>query len=360
MRVTDRSRTETYLACEQERYLRYHYNGLGIVREAESNDANFGLLVHQALALGMAGEPLEAILAPFQQLPEMVSGETPEGLPVSQEYAALGYGFMYAFYSRFHSHLLAHYQPLIIEHEINMPLSPEVLWMARLDGAVRRRRDGMLFVLEWKTSSYPDRLTWQYEYSLQTCMEIASLQHLLQEHVGGMLLIGLDKGVSKEVTDREYEAGLRGHRRLSPFTYAYRKDNGFTVDYSISYKAGWERFPVWTVFSPEAWMDYLEANEPQLLDNVFVTPFPLYVTPKQVDRAITEVLTIEQRISEPAHIPLHNWLNCRNHMGFPGKECPYVSICHHNEWDGYTTRTPHHAYEALITPCADENHFQNG
>lgn len=349
-RVTDRSRTETYYHCPAKRYLQYSYEGLGIVPELMSDDANFGLAIHRALAKGLSStsKPDDLLAEMVLELsPEnmTIQGNTPDGEPLYLEYFSLGFGFCYTFVTRFRDHLLSIYDLVSVEHEIVLPLTNDLLWMARLDGALRRKSDGMLYVLEWKTTSYADTLAYQYEYSLQTAMEMASLQHALGEYVGGMLLIGIDKGRKSPVGKKEEAAGLKGSRRLHPFTYLYQRDNGFDTDYSVDWKRDWARVPVWVAMPLTKWMAWLEKNAPEVFNPIFMTPFPLHIRPQQIAQIKQEIIRIENLIVQSDYVPLRHYTNCHQDSGIMNKPCPYIGPCHNNEYDGYVTRVPHHPLE---------------
>lgn len=349
MRITDRSRTETYFTCPRKRYLQYELGGRGY-SPSPSPDQLFGLAIHSAL---------DAVLS--QRAPDLSSidgifGITPDGYPLADEYKALAWGFVDAALHYYLPYLLEEYD--IIQHpelNVSLPLADGLDYITRLDLSVRRKADKMPFVLEWKTTSYPNTLRWQLEFQLQLLMEAACLEAHLGEPVGGVILVGINKGWKQAVSKKEASMGMNGHRRLSPFTYCWKEPNSgwhsklpYEAEYDISRKNDWARVPTWIDPGPEQWLDYLNQHFPEVWQETFIDCGVVYAAPGRVETVSQQILKIEQLIlTEPENWAHQNFQNCRQDSGIRNKECPFVPVCH----EGirvealFEPRVPHHASE---------------
>ena len=346
MPITDRSRTDTYFSCPRKRYLQYELNG-GYA-PGPSADQLFGLAVHSALDNILSGHP------PDLSLINRIPGQTADAYPLADEYRALAQGFLAAAINYYLPRLLEEYE--IIEHpelDVKLPLAEGLDYVTRLDLGVRRRADGMPFALEWKTTSYLETLRWQLEHQLQLLMEAACLQEHLQEPVGGVILVGINKGWKQAVSAKEQKMGLAGHRRLSPFTYCWRSPstgwNTAEVEYALNKKDGWSRVPTWIDPGTEKWLEIISQKFPEAWKQTYMDCGVIHAAPGRIEQVKQQILYIEALIagSQTQAWAVQNFQNCRQDSGIRNKECPFVPVCH----EGlrvealHPPRVPHHNAE---------------
>jgi hypothetical protein len=351
MRYIDRSRIDCGHSCPFKRYLAYDAIQGGRVPRSPNEHLIFGKALHAALDLALSDQPTLTALSETID----IEGTTPDGHPRSAEYYALGRGLLHAAETRLLPALRARYDVLGTEIEVTLPLSSDITYMTRLDAAVRRRKDGVPFVIEWKTSSFMDRLAFQHERQLQLMMEAECLRHHLGEWVGGVILIGFDKGRMLEVTKAEKAKGLSGKRRISPFTYYYAPPStgwGDSFTALHEWKYGYDRCPVWVEPSDIThYLNYAEEHYPEVFDDCILdlSATPMAYDPTTIERLRLEIVEEERAFSQYAHIP-RNYNNCHNDDGFMNQVCEYDPVCHADEridGDLYTARTPNHPAEVL-------------
>ncbi len=380
---SDRSRTETDNSCERKLYWGYYAGGRGLTPVGGKFDLEFGKAIHAHVegvpetehSLTAVGETLDTV-------------ETPDGWNAFHEAAAL-YDGLTKTYTRFlQPQLEAEYDVVGSEVEMTMELAPGIFWMSRLDGILRRKADGLYFVLECKTTSYPDDLMKQSRTNFQLLMECEALRRWLAERhflkhgldsyldkapppfpqVGGAVLLVFNKGTRREATKWEQEHGRSGYRRLSPFTYVYGKSlaDG-SMEYQLDYtsKKGFECIPTWTI---PGWYDILLANWPQVA-KLQVQLWPsVDFDEVRTASVIRQIVSRERRLAhykaQAAALPVdssqqevlvdanfsQNFGNCLNDGGYR-KQCPFYSCCFSPNVardplsNGYEERVPNHPIE---------------
>lgn len=331
---SDRSRYESGQRCPRQRYWGYHHDGLGVSRVGGSEDLLFGQAIHWNLEYQLSGK--EPLGNPLHELLELVSPvQLPDGGSQFDETSALYNGLCSSFREWMLPQLRAEYEWLGSEQEHTMDLG-SVCWMSRLDAVLRRRSDGLYFVLEAKTTSYPEDLQKQSLYNFQLLMELESLRrsyNLEPEQIGGALLLVFNKGQKRKVSEAEQRRGLEGQRRLSPFTYCYRKDhaNGET-EFALDYKAGWDRCPTWTV---PGWLDILRETWPERMrEQVQLWPSVSF-DQERTKQLIGQIQMVEDRAAIASSVNDENWVNfqwpqnfsnCLNDGGFR-RPCPFLDCC---------------------------------
>ena len=334
----DRSRVETQWACPRKRFYNYHYNGKGIVPAGESTHLLFGKAIHYLV------EHCDKDIAVNPDLDQLLltTEITPDNHQVSDEWRSLYSGMQLVFNTYVLPKLLDEYDVVSSELETTMNLTSEIMWMCRWDKVIHRKSDGLWFILEIKTSSWLDKLMKQASTNFQLLMEIEAMHRHYQlsaEQLGGAILLVFDKGQSKRASTAERSRGFDGYRRLSPFTYWYKKDlaNG-TTNYSLGYAAGYQRTPVWTI---PGWQEILLENFlEEAKAQVQLWPSVSFDSERTAD-VIEQVVENEQRLQ---HFELQrvqypelegklmnqlfsqNFGNCNNDSGY-GKPCSYQACC---------------------------------
>lgn len=349
---SDRSRYESGQRCLRRRFWQYHYAGRGVEAVTGSLDLLFGSAIHWELERIMTGQPEGAKNAALADLLALVADQTtPDGHPASQEWLSLFQGLARTFADETKPTTLREYEWVASEVEITLELG-DLRWMTRLDGVVRRRTDGMWFVVEAKTTSWMEKLLNESRTNFQLLMEAEAMRrhyNLAPEQVGGAMLLVFDKGYKSKV---ERDGETIGYRRVSPFTYWWRKDSADgTSEYLMKRPAkwsGWELTPVWTVpgwweFARENWADQVRGQV-QLWPTVSFDQKRVQSVIRQVEASELDAKDFQEHqqhhrtadmddaqwsaINEEALDVWwpQNFLNCANDGGF-GRECPFKDCC---------------------------------
>ncbi len=326
----DRSRVEAGHQCQRKRFWSYHYDGRGITPVIEGLDLTFGKAIHADLEYQLNGWGHAA-------MPDMAaSTKLPDGGTQDQEWAVLYRGLTGTFKEWVLPSILETYEVLGTEVELTTELAPGIQWMTRLDAVLRRKADGLYFVLEAKTSSWMDKLFAGLPYNFQLLMEVESLRRAWDkgsEEMGGALVLAFNKGQNRSVSDAERRRGLEGKRRLSPFTYWYARTqaNGLT-DYSLEYKAGWDRMPTWTI--PDWWQMMKERWSDAAREQVQLWPSVSFDT-LRVESIIRQIVGQEKQNvayetndwQRPGEALDFFWpQNFGACMDF-GRPCPFADCC---------------------------------
>ncbi len=371
---SDRSRTESDNRCERQLFHGYYNGGRGYTPVGGKFDLEFGKLVH-AYVEGVVALDWTGLYAATE-------GQfTPEGVTTYAEAAALFHGLTQTYTRFLKPQLEAEYELVASEVEMTMELAPGIQWCSRLDGILRRRSDGLYFVLEAKTTSWPDQLMEQSRTNFQLLMECEALRRFLNDtpndyiacgdraEVGGAVLLVFNKGTRRQATKWEQEHGKDGYRRLSPFTYWYGKslaDGSMEYQLEWTQKKGFERIPTWTI---PGWYEILLEHWPEVA-KLQVQLWPsVDFDEVRTASVIRQVVSRERRIAhykaqaaclpadssqQPVLVDTHfsqNFANCLNDGGFR-KRCAAYDLCFSPNVardplsNGYEERVPNHPQEA--------------
>ncbi len=346
---SDRSRTESDNRCERQLFHGYYNGGRGYTPVGGKFDLEFGKAVHTHVE----GVETSDSVSSFRQTLDEV--QTPDGLTAADEAETLFVGLTRTYTRFLKPQLEAEYELVASEVEMTMELAPGIQWMSRLDGILRRRSDGLYFVLECKTTDdkYTGDLMGSSRTNFQLLMECEALRRYLKEgidtegEVAGACLLVFNKGNKKKATEWEENHGKTGIRRLSPFTYWYGKslaDGSMEYQLEWTQKKGFERIPTWTI---PGWYDILMENEKWREVAKLQVQLWLSVDFDEVRTAsvIRQVVSRERRVAhykaQAAALPAdssqqpvlvdtyfsQNFANCLNDGGFR-KRCAAYDLCH--------------------------------
>lgn len=326
--LSDRSRMLVRRSCEVKWWLNYHAgpDGLGIESALESEDLIVGQAVHTGLegvvgSVGVPGDesrdwPGEAynyVMEKFNSGELLIQGDDilTQSLPelatvLAEEQAWLAYALVWTFGRRHLSSLLEEYEVVGLEMEIPWLLGTEeftldcrderdelrfphvIIMMSRLDGLLRSKTDGKLYILEYKTKKEFDLETAQgLEISSQGAAQMLAAYNRFGEYPAGVLYYYLLKGEKrqdKELGYKRYETSIvrpywSGHGQESTdyaFSYWFEKADGNKGRLGNN----WKRVDIWKdrQIGIEQWLEMLDSGEiqPQLgtdwLDGVIVKP----------------------------------------------------------------------------------------
>jgi len=395
MRVSDRSRYEEYFKCPRKRYYGYEYGGRGIVGLGSNEDLAFGSGIHNGLEELILTGDFDLALKRLEAEIKDVEGETADGYPKLDEFYALGYGMLSLFKTQVLPKQKEQFDIKDTELEIVLELTNDLIWMSRIDAHLLRKAKGthLPYVWEYKTSAtnYADELVNSAQDNFQFLMEAAALEHHYDTvggdsplYVGGTQLLVLLKGVKTWASATEEARGIKGQRRMGPFTYAYHKSDPFHADPGVDewqpkYHAGWTRVPIWIYpglekyYSEEFFYDTKHKSYKDNMGLIFQPP-PISLDRKKFENLKTQIINVEFMIEEGVKainatpemtettldmfFP-QNFLNCHKDGGFNKKDCPYVPVCHGGDSpdpaDGvYRWREPNHPFEDQVLVPLEE------
>lgn len=342
---TDRSSYEAGMFCPRLLYwTKYHpIPGApvpGVVPADENEHLAFGKSVH-AVVEGVD---------PYPHLAPLLEGNG------AQEWESLFYGLATT-YERFIDPVISHeFEWVSKEEELKLDLGRDIVWLTRLDGVLRRRSDGKYFVLEAKTSGYPDLLLDQSTRNFQLLMEIEALRRTLPAgtDVGGAFLLVFNKGQKRRATEKELSEG-RDHYRHSPFTYWYVNED--LTSFSLTKIKGHERravgtIPNWYEKGLELWPDVFRGQV-QFWPSVEFDPERTKDVMAQVTARETWFKAAGSLKKDPEHWMQsafqQDFSRCKDRFGSP---CPAYDLCYRPRvardplGSGlYVPRTPNHPEE---------------
>lgn len=327
--VTDRSRINEGKKCPRKRWIKYEAMGTGLESKWRSEDLELGSAVHEGLDRVMTGTETEfAASGARLRLEKMVeleiendNGAMWSALPeVAQllrgEQAALTYALVWIFGKRLAGRLLEEYEILSTEEEINWLLGDgekSIVMMSRPDGVWRRRSDGQLFVVSYKTAKKFEPWTLEnLECDSQGLTEGLAAWARYGEKPAGILYFYLLKGTKyqdKELGVKRYTSSLVrpwmneqvGMGDLLPSQFAmeyefYEPSEGKTRRLG----KGWKRVDIWTMMDLGEWLRWLDEGlvQPELgrdwLGEVIAEPQVRMFDEEQADRWIKGAAKSEQ------------------------------------------------------------------
>ncbi len=333
-----RSSQQAYQECPRLYYLKYVYGGTGIEPDAPRDELAIGSLTHSMLASILNG----GLVVPG------TSDASKPGAALAEGMARGWAKVRWPFYQE-------HFDVLFSEQEINCQLKGDVELMSRIDGVLRRKSDGEIFPLEFKTTgtnrdNYLD--SWQYSSQILTHLLVG--ERLTGRPPAGVIMEFLYKGYKKQEPE--------GTVYYSPYMRAYRNllDGSFGYDSSLGRKKGWETFCPYEEIPMEDWVR-------QMPDEVLRAQFfTRLIQRNNRDLEIWKAQTVyEQRRIQEALVntgfcdleseALTEFFPARlDECCFANKyhaKCEMLKVCYGEIDDpvgnGYKAREPHHPQEFL-------------
>lgn len=381
----DRSRIVARQDCEMMRYWNYHHEGKGIVPRLGQGDAlEFGIALHGAMEYilrermagnvpGVARLEIDHFLPfgkrVFDRMLLRENADHPKADHVSKEQAHLLRMLVLGWTHTRLPALLEEYDIVGVEkeYEVELPLRPHIHLMLRIDAILRRKADGMLHILDFKSLKYlSDDWMVHHENSLQTVLYLWALGKAEEEYIGGVLYEGLLKGGTRKETNKGvpwtgYEVST------SPLCYVYTDHLGHYKHQWTSAK-GWHKIHLFDSTYDRVLQilnaSYLEAGEGLPFWN---TVPPVRPTDAQIEQVINAIALSESNYNgtifgveqfaakgDLSLADIHRKLHIEQNLGRCYKYgtkygCPYTSLCHGGSDPGDPTqwvpRTPHHDTE---------------
>lgn len=324
--VTSRTAISTYLQCARKRWHAYECPNGTPVAGWETRKLALplatGIYGHEAIeGLLMGLTPRDAAAKAVTSYKEEatrrgvdVENGAVEGAVIEEQAAyieAVAYAFARVRLPFWHKE----YEVVEVEQEDRVPLSDDVILAVRADAIVRRKADGRMFVVNFKTvGSADERWMRQWEVDMQLMTELLAAERRHGGEFGGVIIEGIVKGPRVKVDAHLSEVRDSGKEVAGVITrnkllYGYKRDADLPLkplEYSCeSQRAkGWYKFPVWretfpvatqTVMSPiEYWVNWLDL---ETVENQFVTVPPIARDAQRIKSKVTQIVEIERTIA---------------------------------------------------------------
>ena len=344
MITTSRSRFVSYMNCPRYGLLAYDFfeDGVGLESVPASLPLVNGLLIHDVIARILMGmDPEEALERELVGYRESVAGrgvrlEDEDTAFLLKEQETLLRGTVYAWLEVRYPVIMKEYEIVTVEKEMAWEMGGGVVDQIRLDLLARRREDGGLFYIEWKTTTTGgEEWAKQWEHNTQLLLNTLAIEEILGERCEGVVIEGLVKG------RRKIETSLSSpffNRRIqqSPLCYGWR--NPTTSAYRSKYisSSGWYKVATWEEMGVKKWVEeVMEVEEKRM---VFAPVPPIRPNRKQLTRARKQVIAVEQERAEKLRLvraggdidqafPMNDD-HCFRYWGHP---CEFEPLCFKEE-----------------------------
>jgi hypothetical protein len=184
--------------------------------------------------------------------------------------------------------ILEDYSVMEIEQQWLWKLGDGIYLPMRQDAILRRKFDGLLYIMDYKGIPYGDTDSWQlkHESSDQTVLYITALEERTGEPVGGIFYEGLVRGQWKKETAKF--SPFSGQKiQMSPYCYGYgnfdgeypsAENNWANVQGAYTNRKGWGKFRVRDRFTVPEWLEVLKRDA--VLPELFISMEPVNPTPE--------------------------------------------------------------------------------
>lgn len=361
--TTSRSRIVSYLNCARLGYLGYDWDGTGLEPVSAALPLVNGIAIHDGLAQLLTNAPPDEVISKVcadyeaELRARGVANEDPDGLAwLLAEQQTLIAGTLHAWLRVRLPALKADYDFLAVEKELLWPLDPggQILDTVRCDVLARRKSDGGLFYVEWKTTaSGGDEWAKQWEHNTQLLANTLAVEEMLHERVEGVLIEGLIKG--RRAVDRSrYSPYYERRIQQSPLCYGYRHDTG-VLQAGYTAAKGWRKVATWLECPIATWVaDVMTVEECQAL---FAPCPPIRPRREHLDRWRRQTIAAERQRAhhleivkaDPAALETFFPMNDEHCFRYWGHPCPMEPLCFGSEIAAdplgsglYQRRVPHH------------------
>ena len=406
--VFDRSRITVTEHCMRERYLGYHWGGVGLDRISLRLDLEVGKCTHAILAdvlfilnnhsfsetlLNQSiNQHLNTFEADIRQRGielELAAGyeQAEDGTVVLQPppieftlglYKCWIRNAVTAWTAVRGPQFIQTYEVISIEQEEELLLADgQLLFLSRPDAVLKRHSDGELFILNFKTVGEPNQW-WQEQWPLdmQTLTECLPIEARLGQRVSGVLIEGLVKGGKRCQHPRDSGQWWIN----SPFCWAWTKPAAppFPGEYAAKYEwtdedgnsrrlgKGYRRTPVFEDMGAREWLQWLMEHEPELVRQQFVQLPAILRNDAACEQWVRQNVAREHRMFLEAQFINgieSNYQQVALDASFPmstsggncirPSRCQFFDVCHGTAGvdslsSGYQLRQPNHPREGEV------------
>lgn len=344
------SRLNSYFKCQRDYFWNYEYKGSGVRGAKSPIPLAVGGAVHSGLQALLSGTSVEAAVQAasselrdrLQKSPLLLEPNE-DVLESYAEQEKLIEALVRVYARRGLPKLTNDYEIIEVEQEYDLKLSDNVILRSRADGLLRKRSDGRLYVLSFKTAKrYDRRHSSDGNHDVQGLAEAAAIEGLRGEEINGVQMEYLIKG------DRqESRKGSGRYIQNTPLLHPWKKDGIYAHSFAWSdcnggghrLGKGWERINIWDDMSISDWitrceriMDQPEAGDS--LESVCVQPPPYYRRHSELEDWIQQTRVIGEQLfakrnrlssTEEMGVGLREFLN----VNYPQnrRACDWPSAC---------------------------------
>lgn len=365
MILTSRSRYVGYANCPRYGLLAYDFAGDGVGLESVSASLPLinGIVIHEVIAQILLGmDPEEALgqqLAGYQEEVKKrgVRLEDPDTAFLLKEQETMLRGTIYAWLEVRYPLITKEYEIVSVEKEMLWEMGGGVGDQIRLDLLARRRDDGGLFYVEWKTTTTGGE-DWakQWEHNTQLLLNTLAVEEILGERCEGVVIEGLVKG-RRKVDDSSSSPFFGKRIQQSPLCYGWKNPSTGAFRSKYTSASGWYKVAVWEEMDVRVWVrDYMDWEEKRKL----FAPVPaIRPNRKQLTRARKQVIAVETERSEKLRfvrsggdVDLAFPMNDDHCFRYWGHPCEFEPLCFKEEVSSdpigsglYQIKKSHHAKE---------------
>lgn len=341
---TSRSRFVGYANCARYGLLAYDFIGDGVGLESVSASLPLinGIVIHEVIAGILKGvdpeEALEKELGKYRADigTRGVRLEDPDTAFLLKEQETMLRGTVYAWLEVRYPLIMKEYEIVSVEKELFWEMGGGVADQIRVDLLARRRSDGALFYVEWKTTTTGGE-DWakQWEHNTQLLLNTLAVEELLGERCEGVIIEGLVKGRRK--IDDALTSPFMGRRiQQSPLCYGWKNSstNAFRSKYTSA--SGWFKVATWEEMPIKEWVSKIMDMEEK---RKLFAPVPaIRPNRKQLTRARNQVIAVEQERAEKlkfvrsgGDVDLAFPMNDDHCFRYWGHPCEFEPLCFKEE-----------------------------
>jgi hypothetical protein len=372
-----RSHDLALLECPRKGYLKFYYGGTGIERVGLNlEQATGGLaasMLEMALTRVMKGKEIgeEIYELAIEEYKDEVNargfGDLAGSVELEMErQSALAEGLVRAWLKVRLPRMLEDYELISVEEEREVDLGGGVVvMMCRADAEWRRKVDGVVYPMEFKTTGYMSTSYVEaYRYDIQTLTHILSAEQKWKCEVGGVLMEFLYKGYrnrDKETGDYVYHSPL-----LKAWTHVdeVTGEVEYTTEWEVGRRKGWVKFDPMAM-GMKRWVDVLSVSERGELEGMLFH-LPVQRSEKEMrewqEQMVLRQMDVREGIEKLNSEPAENVADYLMRKYFPArygrdcydnkyhKSCEFLDVCYGRidsplESGRFVARKPHHPGE---------------
>lgn len=248
------------------------------------------------------------------------------------------------------------YEVVETEQEDRVALSDDVTLAVRADAIVRRKEDGRMFVVNFKTVGTADeRWLRAWEVDMQLMTELLAAEHRFGQEFGGVIIEGLIKG--RRMPQKNDIGDVVGYADSTPLLYGYKVDANpplTQLEYGWEYtrRKGWHKFKTWREQFHNAgtgsfhlnplqyWINWLPE---EVVESQFVVVPPIYRDRDRIEAKVMQIREMEYRvlfgnraIADNVPSALDAYFPQNEHSCTYPSRCPMYELC----WERGTADDP--------------------
>lgn len=354
MKYVSRSQIETWRRCPRKGWLTYGYKGVGITPTCNYVPLVDGNAVHHGVATILKTGDIELAVktsltyynkqvkdAPFAEVADQYQQHT------KAEQSALVEALVRVWHLREYPQILARYEIKIVEKEISMPLTDELVFLSTADAVFQEKSSRDIYVYSLKTmASYDPRAEKTYRADLQGTTESLAMEKKLNRRIAGIRYCFLIKGARYKQKDQNDEfTGLWiqdsplivAWKRITPqgilYAHKYRVPNEYGPGWTTLGK-GWVKVNIWEEpgMTIKKWVNMLHAEQVQpstinVVSNSCHVPVEKFRYPREMEETLVQITADSKRIKYITETLEKDTSKLHKLVSMNGQSCYYPGEC---------------------------------